>query len=1329
MAEIIKITPTDFENQIYSSEDQTLLAPFDIDTFLTGSSYIEFFIYDSNNNLLTSNLNYNQFRIENDGQSSLTSQISQFNISPQEDILNEGFNQGEYISYYNFLTKIIGNSNGSNLFISEISSDRKELRLDSNILTNLDIVSQTNSFIFDRENETYFVDFYLNFGSNNLIIANNIKLDNEETDNPTILVKLYEPLPSEFDLKNELWVVTTLNEPEAFQVTFPIEPITFTDFTQISGPNFNIPVKGEVNNSSQNLSYNDIISSASTSSQNQINSLLKETSINISVNYNDFQDFIHFSSVQTRIENFYYKVGLIEFYNNDINNLINITGSSTSQLIVNKKISNIIQNFDKFEYFMYYSSGSAISYPKSNSTQPYTLYSTGSSQVLTWLGSTNESNSNFGGQLLSASNYDNSNPDELKKAIPEYLREDPSNRPYDLFVDMVAQYYDNVWLYTKDITQKYNADNRLDFGVSKDLVSDAIKDFGVKLYQNNFSNKELYTAFLGLTPNGSTFPFPEITGSTPVSTGMEFVDTLISASNDVISMDDTNKSLYKRIYHNLPYLLKSKGTITGLRALITSYGIPDTILRISEFGGKDQVNANDYDLYFNNFNYAYKASGPQEHFINTNWIVNSLWGSANNRPASVQLRFKPENFPPTNLSQSLWVLDYDGLQANLVLEYNGSGSLSGSYSGSIQDPNYQYADLKFFPLATEPDIFAKVTLPYFDGGFWSTMIVKDGGNYTLHAANKIYNGNDGTSIGYISSSIVAGEIEIWNNTEDINRFASSSVLYPGFSGSLQEIRYYNTQISESVFKDYVMNPLSIEGNSINSAPDQLIFRAALGSELDLVSTSSIHPKITGSYNITQSFTSNSNFEFSKSPRYSKNTETFFLDQPAVGIKNRVTDKIRSESDTLPSGSVLSPIRRLSQTTEASASYTDNINYLEVAFSPQNQINDDIIGQLGHFNIGDYIGDPRQRSSSSQIYPDLNNLSKEYFKKYIKQYDLVDFVRLIKFFDNSLFKMIKDFIPARTSLASGLVVKQHLLERNKYPQPQVNKEEILLTGSINIGSIEGGAGGIFNPFNISYDLNTTSSIETTTFNFSANVQNITPPSELATTINFGGASIITTAPNLEYFERFISASYDGNPNLWMDLAGEMVQISNPFLSSSIGTRRARVADIDLSSNSLTLASGYVVGPLGAGAYQFTFYTASLGGSTNFQSSSRAVVDQENYYYDTTPQFNVTQSFTVTTPSLSGIVTRIHRSQDEFYNGELSGSTLIISNGELNEDCAQFKFINPRGGNYGIRSYNSTNDNFGEFIDAQNLPLNGFIQTWFQDDVSAALPAPNPSDFSG
>ena len=481
MEEIVKIDPNNFQLQFYESQDETLISSFDINTFLTQSGYIEFYVYDLNNNILTQNLNYNFYSIEDDGQSAgNNNRISQFNISPDNDVSNFGFDEGEFVAYYNFLSNQIGNSN-NNLYISEISSDRTEIRLDSNILSNLDIISQTNEFIQFREDQNYFVDFYLNFGDNNLIIGNNIKLDNENTDEPTILAKLYEPLPQEFNLKDLLWIVTTLATPEAFQVNYPIESIIASDSISLRGPNLNISLKDEVNNSSINLSYNDIISTAPSSSVNQIESLLEESSINISVNYENFNEFIHFSSAKTRIENFYYKVGLIESYSSSISNLSNVTSSNTSKLIFENKTSDIIKNFDGFEYFMYYNSGSSLSWPKTTSSPPYELAKTGSTEILNWYGSDIETSVYFGGRILSASNYDNENKDQLLKSIPEYLREDSDNRPYELFVDMVAQYYDNVWLYTKDITQKYNADNRLDFGISKDLVADAIRDFGVKL--------------------------------------------------------------------------------------------------------------------------------------------------------------------------------------------------------------------------------------------------------------------------------------------------------------------------------------------------------------------------------------------------------------------------------------------------------------------------------------------------------------------------------------------------------------------------------------------------------------------------------------------------------------------------------------------------------------------------------------------------------------------------------------------------------------------------------------------------------------------------------
>ena len=261
-----------------------------------------------------------------------------------------------------------------------------------------------------------------------------------------------------------------------------------------------------------------------------------------------------------------------------------------------------------------------------------------------------------------------------------------------------------------------------------------------------------------------------------------------------------------------------------------------------------------------------------------------------------------------------------------------------------------------------------------------------------------------------------------------------------------EIRYFSTPLTENVFKDYVMNSQSTEGNGINGSANQLAFRASLGGELYTGSVS-IHPKVSGPTGYpTSSFASDSNFTTSFIG-FNTNREWVFYDSPAVGIKNRNTDKIKRQDLILPSGDTLSNQKSIQQKSYTTDDYTNNLNLLEVAFSPQNQINDDIISQIGHFNIGDYIGDPRLVSSSADTYPSLVGLSKEYFDKYTSSYDVYDYIRLIKFFDNSLFKMVKDFVPSRTGLASGIVVKQHILERQKYPTPQAEWTRPEYTGSI------------------------------------------------------------------------------------------------------------------------------------------------------------------------------------------------------------------------------------------------------------------------------------------
>jgi hypothetical protein len=146
-AEITQIDIENFTSQTYEVQDTNLIPSFEIDTFLTSSSYIELFIYDNNQNVLISEYNFSQYTVLNDGQSAgNNNDISQIEVNPEEILLNYDFFQGEYVTYFNFLNKKIG-SYLQQLYISEISSDRTEIRLNSTSLTIIDLIEQTINFL------------------------------------------------------------------------------------------------------------------------------------------------------------------------------------------------------------------------------------------------------------------------------------------------------------------------------------------------------------------------------------------------------------------------------------------------------------------------------------------------------------------------------------------------------------------------------------------------------------------------------------------------------------------------------------------------------------------------------------------------------------------------------------------------------------------------------------------------------------------------------------------------------------------------------------------------------------------------------------------------------------------------------------------------------------------------------------------------------------------------------------------------------------------------------------------------------------------------------
>jgi hypothetical protein len=1045
------INPNTFEYQDYSSQDNNLIVNFTVEpTFNPLQNYVAYFIYDLNANVVFSNeINFQGYNIIN----------NQVVLNPELDVEEAGFLEGEYNVVYNFLNNEISSSYFQRLYVDQISPDRTEIRLNTTQISNIDLINGATSLIDQIQNNpaTYF-DFYLDFGDNQLIIANNLLLDTSNPEDPTVLVKLYEPLPINFNLKDECWIVTEVADTVAYNINI-IQTFELADENiYLKGPNLNLNVKDQINNSTAYTNYDTLSSSTYATGPNnlqyQVNSILAERGVEINVDYSDYSNFIYFSSALTRLENFYYKLQLIEEYSYSAS-LSNLVGGNTyvvtSKNIWEEKINEIITTFDGYDYYLYYSSGSAA-WPKTNSTYPYNNATTDSVAGLAFIQN----------QSLVAADYDENNNNALINAIPAYLREDLANAQYELFIEMLGEMFDNIWIYYQDVTEKWNADNRLQYGVSKDIVADVLRDLGLKIYQSSFGSADLYTALLGVTPSGSDFPFPYMTGSLPTPTGFEYINSSISASNGAVPLEDIEKGTYKRLYHNLPLLLKKKGTTTGIQDLITVYGIPSTILRVAEFGGKDKDESNDWDYYKQRYNYKFDTK--DNGWVQTEWALNSDWGVT---PAkSLEFRFKTSglNSALTLPSQSLWSLD-DGNPAKIVLEYTGSGYASGSYSGSIANPYNKYANLKLIIGSDSASIY----LPFFDGEWWSVGVTvdhsNDPANFTLYAANNIYNGNDGSTIGFIASSSINTSTAGWVNG-NTSYFPSDSRnvigTYNPFIGSYQEIRYYTEVITDSLFRDYTMNPDSVESTSTDPELTKLAFRASLGGELYTGSVS-IHPKVTGSWVATSSFASDSNFTVTGGD-YTSNTETVYLDQPAAGIKNIVSNKIQVVDMNLPSGNTLSQYRSIQQQPPGGNTYTENLAYTEVAFSPQNEINDDIMDQLGFFNMGDYIGDPRQQFTQNLSYPALDKLRNAYFEKYKSNYDLNDYIRLIKFFDNSLFKMIKDFTPARASLASGVVVKQTLLERNKYPQPEVTWARYDYSGSIDTAFISGSAGGSVNKLN-------------------------------------------------------------------------------------------------------------------------------------------------------------------------------------------------------------------------------------------------------------------------
>lgn len=584
--------------ETFSEQDNTLVKSFQINQlFDSTKNTVELHIYNLAGELQQSIYNYTNYKELGNAQSAGKSGASILTIDIVSDVELYEYDTGDIKLFYNFLNNLFSEDTTSpEFFIDSISPDRTELKLNTFKRTPEELSKYVRNVRDRLQNQSYFSEFRLNFGLNNLLIGINIDLLQE--DNSTyVVVKLYEPLPEGIRERTSLTIVELVSDSVVYRVESIIE-VEAESPTLLRAPNFDLDTTDESVIPTEYYNYDNLFSLPISNTTSELYSTIGSKGIQLSIDHSDYMNFIHFSSAQERLLNFKYKLDLIQSYTDEIVAIDTITspsvGTTGSISYYQSLIKGIVSNFDHYENFLYYESGSC-SWPKTNNIKPFindTTSNTGS-----W----------FTSQLTAAATFDATNTNILTNSIPSYLRDDSSNASYMTFIHMIGQHFDNMWIYAKGVSDKYNADNRLDFGISKDLVAEVLKNFGVKLYTSNKSIEDLFSSLIGQAyQSGSEVINTYVTGSVTGS------NTPIQPS----SLDNYQREVYKRIYHNLPLLLKSKGTERGLRALINCFGIPSDVLNIKVYGGRNT----DERPFYGDYRY-YTSSLDKIRLDNTGSIV------------------------------------------------------------------------------------------------------------------------------------------------------------------------------------------------------------------------------------------------------------------------------------------------------------------------------------------------------------------------------------------------------------------------------------------------------------------------------------------------------------------------------------------------------------------------------------------------------------------------------------------------------------------------------------------------------------------------------------
>lgn len=874
----------------------------------------------------------------------------------------------------------------------------------------------------------------------------------EQRDYFSLVVKLLEPVGETIVPNQLIWITKQI-------IPSIVETIIINDTDDNTciplKPNFGVDVVDETGYEF----FNQIVASGSVTSNDIVNQYLSKSQFNLedlnieyisgsdvtSSYFLKFENFVNFSSAQTRLENFQYKIETIENWQNKlVTTLYSGSTLSTSSVSLltsasyNDKIKSITNGFDGFEKKMYFE------YGVSSSNAPF-----------------------FEIQKDYAEVYDRFNINYLVKHTPQFIKEDSGNLEFLSFLEMIGQHFDIIWSYINGINRIRKVANKSTDGISDKLVYTLLENFGWDP-KTPFSGYQLWQHAFGLNEDGS------------VKTNQNSLGDNVSPS---YTPEQARNQVWRRILNNLPYLLKHKGTKKAINAIMACYGVPSSLLTIVEFGGPANSGSQSTKYTYEDRTAALNIA--RDEYLTVDWKE----GTSFNDPDAIELRFKTSKLSFVSQSTTLYhtqsLVNLGGLGSgiwNVKLIPSGN-TIYGDIVFQMSASSNVYIGPGLVNSGSELVSMSIQNVPIFDNTYKHFTIQREVISRDEYIGNTLTRSLDYEQYSmYFKQAngdrITLSELDVLDLlvTSNSGSLVSNAKYYTGIgwlsgsninfggqaaggiSGSIDEVRIWGGALSESVITSHTLNPDTIFGNDVYSSTSDLFFRSDFEYPKNRQSGSgdrfikNVAPFVTytssldgnnkeivvsgySGYATASIFATASNYPY----HYDVYERFVTAEVPSIGFVGK--DKVRTEDITL--NGQLSYKQRA--TKKAYDRAPIDSNRLGLFFSPVKELNLDILRSLGPINIGDYIGD-WDDEYGTDTYKDLDQLRNYYFERTQLNFD--EYIKLIKSIDKSMFDMLEQVIPVRANVSKGLLIEPSLLERSKIKINRPVAENILHTASIN-----------------------------------------------------------------------------------------------------------------------------------------------------------------------------------------------------------------------------------------------------------------------------------------